>query len=442
MQMRNYATASTLIAVTVTLSGALAACSGSSGATGPAGATGEQGATGARGAAGANGEAGSPGATGPAGPAGSAGPQGEAGAPAPVPEAGLIVAPHAVYMLSNDADQNEVIEYSRAADGSLSPFGSFATGGAGSGAGLAEQGALVFDAATNRFYAVNAGDNTLSMLRLETDGTINLISKIASGGTAPNSVTFYGDVVYVLNSGSATDSANISGFTVDPAGLVAIPASLQPVGSGLAGAVVGGSEILFMPGGSALVVTERLSNNIDTFPVTGGVAGPAVVFAEPGPSGSTPGSEPFGFSVTPGGQIVVSEAWSGAAGLSSTSSFSVTATGLTEISTGVTSGQAGSCWTVAIGKYIYETNTASATVSQFAVADDGTVTLVTANAGAAGAPGSGPTDLAASSDGAYLYCHTGQGSLSVFAVSSADGSLTKAADFVGIPARAAGLVAR
>jgi hypothetical protein len=352
-------------------------------------------------------------------------------------------------MLSNDADQNEIIEFSRADDGSLSPFGSFPTGGAGTGAGLGEQGALTFDPATNRFYAVNAGDNSISLLQLETDGTINLLSKIGSGGVAPNSITFSGDVVYVLNSGSATIEPSISGFLVDAAGLVAIPESTQPLSSGLTGTgpggavtSVGGSEILFMPGGSALVVTERLANNIDTFPVTAGVAGPPVVFAEPGPSGATPGSEPFGFSVTPSGQIVVSEAWNGTAGLSSTSSFSVAATGLTEISKGVTSGQAGSCWTVAVGNTIYETNTASATLSQFTVAANGTVTLVNANVGAAGAPGTGPTDLAASSDGAYVYCHTGQGSLSIFAVSSADGSLTKSPDFVGIPIKAAGLVAR
>ncbi len=286
------------------------------------------------------------------------------------------------------------------------------------------------------------------MLALELDGTIHLLSKINSGGIAPNSITFSGNTVYVLNSGSATFQPNIAGFTVDPAGFVAIPGSIQPLSSGLTGpgtaiASVGGAEIQFMPGGAALVVTERLANNIDSYAVTAGVAGLPSVFAEPGPVGTTPGSEPFGFSVTPGGEIVVSEAWSGAAGLSSTSSFSVSAGGaLTEISTGVTSGQAGSCWTAAVGNWIYETNTASATLSQFSVAANGAVTLVTANAGAAGDPGTGPTDLAATADSAYLYCHTGQGALSIFAISSTDGSLTKSPDFVGIPLKAAGLIAR
>ncbi len=440
MRMRNYVSARGLIAVATIMSGAIVACSGNDGVTGAQGATGATGQTGPQGPAGQNGEAGAPGAPGQ---------DGDAGTPAPVADSGAAVAPSAVYMLSNDPTQNEIIEFTRAADGSLTPFGSFSTGGAGLATGLAEQGALTFDAATNRFYAVNAGDNSISLLHLETDGTIKLLSKIASGGVAPTSITFSGNTVYVLNTGSTSIEPNIAGFTVDPAGLVAIPGSIQPLSSKLTGpgpggvvTSVGGSEILFMPGGNALVVTERLANNIDTFPVTAGVAGSPVVFAEPGPSGATPGSEPFGFSVTPGGQIIVSEAWSGSTGLSSTSTFSVAATGLTEISKGVTSGQSGACWTVVVGDNVYETNTASATLSQFNVATDGTVALAVANSGAAGAPGTGPTDLAATADGAFVYCHTGQGALSIFARSAADGSLTKAPDFVGIPTKAAGLVAR
>jgi len=443
MRKRNIVATSTLVAGLTFVVGAVGACSGSSGAAGPAGEQGATGATGKTGAAGATGATGAPGATGEQGAAGSpgaTGPQGEAGAPSSGVDSGAAVAPNAVYMLSNDATQNEIIEYARGSDGTLTPFGSFPTGGAGTGAGLAEQGALTFDPATNHFYAVNAGDDSISMLQLETDGSISLLSKIASGGATPNSITFAGATVYVLNSGSATAPANIAGFRADPAGLVAIAGSTQPLSG--AGAL-GGSEILFVADGSVLAVTERLANNIDSYVVTAGVAGPPTVFAEPGPVETTPGSEPFGFSLTAGGQIIVSEAWSGSPGLSSTSTFSVAASGaLTEISTGVTSGQAGSCWTTVIGKYAYETNTASATLSQFTIAADGTATLTTANAGAAGAPGTGPTDVSGTADGKYIYVHTGQGSLSIFAVSATDGTLTKIPDFVGTPVHAAGLVAR
>jgi 6-phosphogluconolactonase (cycloisomerase 2 family) len=434
MQKWNAATA----AIVVVGFTSIAACSGSSGAAGPEGAAGKTGATGEAGPTGktgATGKAGAPGATGPAG---------EAGAAAPTPEAGPIVAPNAVYMLSNDATQNEIIEFTRAADGSLTTFGSFPTGGAGTGASLGDQGALAFDPAKNLFYAVNAGDGSISLLALEADGTISLLSKIGSGGVAPNSITFHESTVYVLNAGSSTAAPNITGFTVDPGGLVAI----KDATASLSGpATVGGAEILFVAGGSALVVTERLANNIDVFALTDGAptsAAPTTVFAEPGPSGAVPGSEPFGFALTAEGQIVVSEAWSGTAGLSSSSTFSVTASGtLTEITTGLMSGQSGACWTTVVGKYAYETNTASGTVSQYAIAADGTLSLVGSGlAGTAGGTGAGSTDLTSSADGKYLYVHNGTGALSIFSLSPADGTLTKLPDFVGIPAHAEGLVAR
>jgi len=250
--------------------------------------------------------------------------------------------------------------------------------------------------------------------------------------------------VYVLNSGNASTAPNVTGFTVDPAGLVPLKDSTASLSGPY---TVGGSQILFVAGGAALMVTERLANNIDVFALTAGVptsATPTTVFAEPGPVGATPGSEPFGFAVTAGGQVVVSEAWSGAAGLSSSSTFSVTASGtLTEISKGVTNGQSGACWATVVGTYAYETNTASGTVSQYSIAANGTLTVVgTGLAGTAGGAGAGSTDLAASADGKYLYVHNGTGALSVFSISATDGTLTKLSDFDGIPSHAQGLVAR
>jgi 6-phosphogluconolactonase (cycloisomerase 2 family) len=349
-------------------------------------------------------------------------------------------------MLSNDATQNEVVEFARAADGSLTSFGAYPTGGAGTGAGLTDQGALAFDSTNNLFFAVNAGDNSISELRLEPDGSINLLSKVASGGTDPNSITFNGNTVYVLNAGSASSAPNITGFTVDPAGLVPLKNSTASLSSN--SYMIGASQILFAAGGSALVVTEHLSNNIDVFALTAAgvpvATTPTTVFAEPGPAGATPGAEPFGFALTAGGQIVVSEAWSGAPGLSSSSTFSVTAAGaMTEISKGVTNGQAGGCWATVVGTYAYVTNTASGTVSQYAIASNGTLTVVgTGLAGTAGGTGALSTDLAASADGKYLYVHNGTGALSIFSISATDGTLTKLPDFLGIPGKAEGLVAR
>jgi hypothetical protein len=57
----------------------------------------------------------------------------------PVASAG---APGAVYALTNSTAGNAVV-YDRGGDGSLSPAGSYATGGAGTGAGLGSQGAVI-----------------------------------------------------------------------------------------------------------------------------------------------------------------------------------------------------------------------------------------------------------------------------------------------------------
>jgi collagen triple helix repeat protein len=160
--------------------GLLSACS--SGGAGPAGPAGENGEAGAPGATGPQGPAGPAGSAGPAGPAGPqgeagaqgpAGPQGEAGAqgPAgPVPEAATS-APAAVYIMSNDAVSNGIIEYTRSTTtGALTPFGEYPTGGAGTGVGLGSEGALIFDATSNHFFAANAGDSSISELRSKWTG--------------------------------------------------------------------------------------------------------------------------------------------------------------------------------------------------------------------------------------------------------------------------------
>src|SRR6185436_20252447 len=100
------------------------------------------------------------------------------------------VPPKGVYTMTNDAAANKILTFNRAADGSLEPTGAFtATGGTGTGAGLGNQHGLVFDQAQNLFFAVNAGNNTISMLSLEVDGSLKLLSNVASGGVRPISVT-------------------------------------------------------------------------------------------------------------------------------------------------------------------------------------------------------------------------------------------------------------
>ena len=119
------------------------------------------------------------------------------------------------------------------------------------------------------FFAVNAGDNSVSMLSLKTDGSLTLLYKILSGGVKPVSVTETGGIVYVVNAGDGFMAANIAGFQVSGSTLTAIANSIKPLSTTMAGASP--AQIQFAPGGATLVVTEKTTNKIDTFTVAGGV---------------------------------------------------------------------------------------------------------------------------------------------------------------------------
>ena len=406
--------------IIVGLMGLLAACS--SGNAGPAGPAGENGEASASGATGMAGPAGS---TGPAGPQGEAGAQGPSG---PMPEAATS-APPAVYIMSNDAVSNEIVEYTRSTTtGALTPFGEYPTGGAGTGMGLASQGALIFDATSNHFFAVNAGDNSISELSLDVDGSTHLLSSVPSGGTAPISLTLSGKTLYVLNAGSATGAANISGFTVDPGGIIPIPNSTQPLSSAQPGA----EQISFVQNGSVLVVTEKGSNEIDTFVVSAGGAAPGV-FTSAGTA-----MAPYGFGVSGNGLVVVSQATP----TTGASSYSISATGVVTTDTAfVADGQVAACWVTIVNDTAYALNAHNATISAYTITPGtGAITLV--GNGVAATTGTGPTDVAASPDGAFLYTRNGAGqSISSWPI-AADGTLGTVTTFAGSPAASSGLVVR
>jgi 6-phosphogluconolactonase (cycloisomerase 2 family) len=334
-----------------------------------------------------------------------------------------------VYTLSNDATSNEVVAYSRATDGALAPLGVFPTGGLGAGTGLGNQGALAMSTAKKLVFAVNPGDSSLSTFETRDDGSLLLISKVASGGLSPISVTVSGDTVYVLNAGSATSPANISGFQIGAGGLVATAGSTKLLST----AGPGPAQISFTPDGGRLVVSEKATNKIDTYAVANGIAGPAMVQ-------TSAGTTPFGFAFDMAGHLVVSEAAGGAAGASTASSYTLTATGaLSPVSSSVSSSQTAACWVAVVGSHAYVANTHSNDLSWYTIGANGALTLA---AGSAATTEAAPADLAATAGGDFLYVvDSASATLSSYAI-AADGSLTRKSDLVGIPEHATGLVAR
>lgn len=339
--------------------------------------------------------------------------------------------PGAVYLMNNAAAGNELIVFDRSADGTLEAAGTYATGGSGSGAGLGNQASIVLTGDYGHLYVVNAGSDDISAFAVARTGPRLIGSPVPSGGDRPISLTVHGDLLYVLNAGAG---GNISGFRIGVDGsLTPIAGSTRPLSSGAAAP----AQIGFSPDGRLLVVTEKATNRLSTYTVDsdGLASGPIVNMSA--------GATPFGFNFNQRGDLIVSEAFGGAPGASTASSYRVGADGALDLVSGaVATTQTAACW-IAIGqngKYAYTTNTGSGTVSSLRIGSGADLTLLDAAAGVTG-PGSAPQDADFSPGGRFLYVRNNGGTLSAFGVAS-DGGLTHIADYGPLPMGTNGLAAR
>jgi 6-phosphogluconolactonase len=335
----------------------------------------------------------------------------------------------AVYTQSNAADGNQVLAYDRATDGTLTFQNAYDTGGLGTGAGLGSQGALILSSNRRWLFTVNAGSNDISVFGVRSSGLM-LASVTASGGTSPISLTQWGSYLYVLNAG---DPGNITGFMIDSRGrLTPLAGSTQYLSNGGVGTSPGPAQISFTPDGSALVVTEKGTNLIDVFPVVNGIAGSATI-------NTSNGTTPFGFSFDRNGNLIVSEAFGGAADASAVSSYAIDGTTLNVISPSVPDNQSAACWVLVVNRYAYTTNTGSSSLSSYRIRSDGAIKLLNATAGMTG-DGSSPIDMALSAGG-YVYALSGGTStISAFQVMP-DGSLAPVST-TSVMVGAVGLAAR
>jgi 6-phosphogluconolactonase (cycloisomerase 2 family) len=332
----------------------------------------------------------------------------------------------AVYTLTNAASGNEVLAYSRSADGSLSFQAAYATGGLGSGAGLGSQSAILLTPNNQWLFAVNAGSNQISAFAVNKTG-LELVDVVDAGGLQPISLTVHKGLLYVLNAGG---SGNISGFSIGQDGsLSPLAGSTQPVSNSGAGAAPGLAQVAFNSDGNTLVVTEKTTNLILTYEVVDGLAAaPATHPSE--------GVTPFGFAFDRQNHAIVSEAASG-----SVSSYLIDRDEFNVISSAVVNGQAAACW-IAIsknGKFAYTTNAASGSISSYQIGKGGALTLLNPTAGLTGA-GSSPVDMAFSNNGQYLYVLAGGAHTINFFQMSADGSLASTGS-VSVPVGVVGLAA-
>jgi 6-phosphogluconolactonase (cycloisomerase 2 family) len=336
-----------------------------------------------------------------------------------------------VYVDDNTTGTNTIAGFARQPDGQLTPLPSspFVAGGAGTGSGLASQGAIQVSSNGRYVLAVDAGSSQLSVLRIKRDGALKLVHRVSSGGSDPVSVAEHNGLVYVANAGAG--GSNYTGFILTssgalrplPGSTVALPDSAQP------------GDVLFNSTGSNLVGTRVGTSEIDSFSVGPDgrlTAAPNSPFAAQGPG-------PFGseFRPTDPSQLFVSNAH-GAPGAGTVSAFEDASDGtLSSIGDSpFADGQTAPCWVEIThdGQFLFTVNTASGSISRYSIAPDGTLTLL-GSTQVSSQSSVGAVDARLSSDGRTLHVDESRAAaIGEFAV--AGGQLTELGT-VALPSGAA-----
>lgn len=333
-------------------------------------------------------------------------------------------APGSVYVMTNETTGNAVAVYRRSANGELAAAGTVPTGGLGIGGGLGSQGAVVLSDNGRWLFVVNPGSNDLSVFSVQPAGLVRT-DLFASGGVRPTSVTVRNDLVYVLNAGG---TGSIAGFRLQGGKLSPIAGSVKPSST----ATAAPAQIQFNAQGTLLVVTERATNRIVTYPVVDGVAGDPIV-------SPSVGAVPFGFDIDRQNHLVVSEALGAAQGTGA-SSYNLQNDGhAAPISQSIGNGQGAACWLVISknGQFAYTANAATNNLSSYTVAADGSLAVLQA----AVPTDMQPLDMDITVNGRFLYVIDGRSDTIRGFTINADGTLSDLGVQVPVAASAAGMAA-
>ena len=325
-----------------------------------------------------------------------------------------------VYLDDNTAGTNTIAAFDRHPDGTLTaePGSPFTAGGAGTGAGLASQGAIQLAGGGRFLLSVDAGSNQVSVQqiaarRVAPPQRCGVLWRRAAG-------EHRGARQPGLRRQRRPGRTNYTGFRLSPWGsltpipgsTVALPSSAQP------------GDVLFNSTGTRLIGTRVGTSQIDSFTV--GFDGRLT--AAPGSPFTAQGLGPFGsqFRPTNPSQLFVTNAHNGT-GLGTVSAFADSPAGsLTPIGASpYADQQTAPCWTIISpdGQYLFAVNTGSGTISRYAITPGGELTLLGSTTVSATA-GVGAVDPGLSPGGRYLFLNeTRIDAVGAFAVSG--GSLTE-----------------
>lgn len=335
---------------------------------------------------------------------------------------------HAVFVMTNDADSNEVVSYERTSYGTLQGSRRYGTGGRGSGGTvdpLGSQGSLTLSEDGSLLFAANAGSGTVSTFRVF-GSRLLLTDRAPTGGSEPNAIAQHGRIVYVLNTAG---SSSVVGFRLAGDKLVRIPDSLRY----LSGNFVNSASLAFSPDGRYLLVTERATNKLDLFRVLADGRLSSLTLND----SSGPGA--FSVVVAPNGTVVVSETGAGGGASSAMSSYTIGPEGqLVPVTVSVPTLGAANCWNVVTpdGRYVYASNAGTSSIAGFALRANGSLQPVGSTIVGTNPSGSTNLDITVSADGRFLYSLNGaSGTVGMFAISR-DGSLVNLGVRGGLPAGA------
>jgi 6-phosphogluconolactonase (cycloisomerase 2 family) len=195
------------------------------------------------------------------------------------------------------------------------------------------------------------------------------------------------------------------------------------------------AQISFTPDGTQLLVTEKGTNLIDSFQVRsdGKTAGATAL-----PSS---GKTPFGFAFGSSGSVVVSEVQNRFPTKATASSYQLTeGSGLQPVTATVPDNQSGACWVATTGDTAWIVNTGTAVISAYQIGAGGSLALLNSEAATTG-DATSPIDVAASSDGQFLYLlKSATGEIAAFRINGT--SLEPLFTEGGLPLSIQGLVAR
>jgi 6-phosphogluconolactonase (cycloisomerase 2 family) len=359
--------------------------------------------------------------------------------PAPVtPTPPAAAAAQLLFAQTNDST-NQLIVFTRNADGTLASRGNIPTGGQGTNGvnffagntvspdALTSNNSVIVTPDKTRLFVANAGDATVSTFALATNGTLTLLAVSPTNGVRPTSLAFQNGVLYVTHQQGAQE---LGAYRVD-----ATSGKLTQIGqSTVVQQDALPTEVSISPDGKFVIVNGFLktvtptqpANQLLAFPINGdGTLGTVVTSAS---AGVGPFGGRFGNGALSSTYFVTE-----AAGVSA-SSYAFASSGAFSVVSGPVSvtGQTAPCW-VAItpdNRFAY-VSSGSGVVSLFTIDTSGHLTLANVNAAteAATQPAASSSSFAADSwispDGKFLYQdYAGDDKIVAYSIGS-NGALTK-----------------